>query len=62
MVAEPAAAMQRDHGWKRTLALGLEQLRMQSHVVGGNIDLPRRRQRRRIRGDGRGKQRQEQCC
>ena len=48
MAAEPAAAMQRDHGRKRPRALRLVELRMQH--AGRERNLDRLRRRRRVRG------------
>ena len=49
MSAQSAAAMQRDHGGKRAVAVRLVELRMQGQAGRGDIDLARGRQRRGIR-------------
>ena len=38
---QSAAAVQRDHGRKRTVAFGLEELRVHGQTVGRDIDLTR---------------------
>jgi len=50
---QAAATMQGDHNRKRTVAVGLVELRMQNAVARGNVDLTR--QRRRLRGKSHGK-------
>src|SRR5512135_383234 len=42
--AQPAASVQRDHDWKRTIAFRLEKLRMKHAGSGRNLDRLRRRQ------------------
>jgi hypothetical protein len=51
--------MQSDHDRKRALAVGLVKLRVQCPAAEGDVDLTRRRQRRRLGGKGHRKQRQE---
>ena len=46
IAAEPAAAVQRDHGGKRAITGGLVKLRVQHPVAKRNVDLMRGRQRR----------------
>jgi hypothetical protein len=54
--------MQRDHGGKRSITVRLVELRMQGQIGRGDIDLMRSGQRRRIRGERRGKEKQRQEC
>ena len=59
MAGQAATTVQRDHRWKRAVAIRLEQLRVQGEAGRRDADLMRRRQRRGLRGGYRESKRQE---
>src|SRR4029077_1433679 len=59
MAGQSTTSMERDHDWKRAIAIRLVKLRVQYAAAGGDVDLMRNGQRRRIRGKGRGKESQK---